>query len=101
MAPIEPVAALTVRILGGCLTTIVDVGATSGVGNAWYRLDPLAALVTPAPNPAECECLNRLVPTGVHERYVPLGLHRVRAGAPPPDRRAYGLFGASAHLSHG
>jgi FkbM family methyltransferase len=71
-----PTAEIAATILGARSTIVLDIGARWGAANARFRLDPLGKLVGFDPDPAECERLNRLVPPGGDERYVPLALGR-------------------------
>jgi FkbM family methyltransferase len=75
--PRPTTAEVVASILEPYSTTVLDIGARGGVGDAWFRLAPLAAVVGFDADPAECERLNWRVPPSRRERYLPLALGAV------------------------
>ncbi len=68
----RPIAFTCLKELGPGATTVLDVGARWGVGEAWWNLNPLAKIVGFDPDPIECARLNAAAKSG--ETYVPFAL---------------------------
>jgi FkbM family methyltransferase len=67
-------AEIVATILGEYSTAVADIGARYGIGEAWFRLHPLAAIVGFEADPDECARLNREVAGRRQEHYYPLVL---------------------------
>lgn len=79
-----PVSDTVVATLGPGGILALNIGARWGDMGAWWRIDPLVAVVGFEPDPAECDRLNALCPDPRRERYLPLAL-----GAEPRDAPLY------------